>query len=291
MNEEIADFLIEKNFHVLVSLDGKEPKHNQNRVFPDGSGTFRCVMRNLKYIKSVDHHFFHQRVQASVVISPPVRYLDLNDFFCEIGIRTRPSFVELYGCRRDLPGDWDAQGLQILQDLFARDCIKNRYNEDRGYSSTGFANDLFGVGLRFIQRRASFRSHSDSRVSLGQCILGVRKLFVTTDGSFYPCEKVEGATDVLIGNVRQGVLSERVVHVLERFYSIVKKRCFSCWLMRICPVCLSGVVMGGKFDENKLDFVCRSTRQQYERLFILYCTILQSNKKALDYLEREFPTI
>jgi len=114
---------------------------------------------------------------------------------------------------------------------------------------------------------------------------------VSADGSFYPCEKAEGATDVLIGNVRQGVLSERVWDVLERFYSIVKKKCISCWLMRICPICLSGVVIGGKFDENKLDFMCRSIRQQYERLFSLYCTIIQSNNDALDYLNQEFPTI
>lgn len=50
VTKEIAEYLVEHNFVVLVSLDGPEEIHDENRIFQDGSGSFKHVMRGIKYL-------------------------------------------------------------------------------------------------------------------------------------------------------------------------------------------------------------------------------------------------
>lgn len=54
LTEEISKFLLDHNFRVTFSIDGPKKVHDQNRIFPDGRGTFDKVMENTTMMCDMD---------------------------------------------------------------------------------------------------------------------------------------------------------------------------------------------------------------------------------------------
>lgn len=77
---EILDFLVEKNFKVMISLDGPKEVHDQNRVFSDGRGSYDIVMRNIANIKKL-YPIFYKQVMTNTVLSPDEDYQCVQRYF------------------------------------------------------------------------------------------------------------------------------------------------------------------------------------------------------------------
>lgn len=52
LNQEMCEVLNEHNVHVGLSMDGPEEFHDRNRVYHDGTGTFKDVYKNFKLLKA-----------------------------------------------------------------------------------------------------------------------------------------------------------------------------------------------------------------------------------------------
>ncbi len=51
LTEDVVDFLIEKHFNIIISLDGPQDQHDLYRRFATGKGSFDVVMENMRRIK------------------------------------------------------------------------------------------------------------------------------------------------------------------------------------------------------------------------------------------------
>jgi uncharacterized protein len=51
INDEIIDFIIENEIHVMFSLDGYKENHDRNRVFANNIPTFELILENIKKIQ------------------------------------------------------------------------------------------------------------------------------------------------------------------------------------------------------------------------------------------------
>lgn len=69
LNEEIIKFLKENGFNLMISLDGPKEVNDQNRIFPDGSGTFDVVMNNIKLIAKL-YPTYANELSISMVMDP-----------------------------------------------------------------------------------------------------------------------------------------------------------------------------------------------------------------------------
>ena len=47
---QIAKFLVENEFEILISLDGPKDIHNENRIFINGNGSFNSTIEGIKVI-------------------------------------------------------------------------------------------------------------------------------------------------------------------------------------------------------------------------------------------------
>lgn len=66
MTKEKAEYLVRiPNLHIVCSIDGPEEIHNMNRVYAGGGGTYRDVVRGLKFLKEA----LTQVEQPSVTIN------------------------------------------------------------------------------------------------------------------------------------------------------------------------------------------------------------------------------
>ena len=75
----------------------------------------------------------------------------------------------------------------------------------------------------------------------GPCIPGIRKIFVSVDGTFYPCEKVvENATEFSIGNIRDGLTVSKMEPLLN-LGRLTEKQCITCPALQRCNICIARI--------------------------------------------------
>lgn len=65
MTKEKAEYLVRiPNLHIVCSIDGPEEIHNMNRVYAGGEGTYRDVVRGLKFLKEALTQVEHPSVKS-----------------------------------------------------------------------------------------------------------------------------------------------------------------------------------------------------------------------------------
>ena len=285
LGKHARELAIEHNFTLLVSLDGPAEIHNRNRRDTGGRPTFERITANLEDLRREAPDYFARQVCFSVVLAPPVDYASLTAFFDGAGIACMVSAVENYGnselLQHAVPPD-----LEPVSCAF-EDAGRKWKSGKEPDPTRRFAVGLLGASLHRIQTR---RQRSDmGYYRLGQCIPGVRKIFVNSRGEIYPCEKVEGAADVRIGHVDTGVDAEAVIRLLMRFMETVAGRCSGCWMRGMCTACLADAVHGGSFEPKKMDVRCAGRQFAQSQVLALYASLLESDPQLLDFLSAAFP--
>lgn len=61
--------------------------------------------------------------------------------------------------------------------------------------------------------------------------------------------------------------------------------CSTCWYARLCSICYCGCYSDGKLDMNKKSAMCEERKAGCLRDLKSYFEILESDEKALDYLD------
>ncbi len=103
---------------------------------------------------------------------------------------------------------------------------------------------------------------SDRMTHGGPCIPGYRKLFVTTSGTFLPCEKCsETSEDMNLGNLDQGFDFIHIISMMN-LGKRTEQDCKNCWAIKNCDIC--GVRVDGIHDPKELRQICKSTRWNLE---------------------------
>src|SRR5699024_8598917 len=81
LTKEIALFLQEHNFNLMISLDGAEEVHNRSRKFAvNGKGTFGVIYENIKMLQH-DFPDLYKRTGFNVVVDPRYSCVDMHNFF------------------------------------------------------------------------------------------------------------------------------------------------------------------------------------------------------------------
>lgn len=274
LDEEKVAFLAENNFDILISLDGPGSVHDKGRVFAEGNkGTFDVIMQKLDMIEE-KYPAFMEKIGFNAVMD------ESNDFACTSDFFTY-EFVK---------------GLHVT----ATNVSQRDANDEKTVTYEFYLNynyELFKLYLYYIGRLDSqyvsklIRSYgqaikteiSDS-VSKpykrfgkchpsGPCIAGSQRLFVTADGVFYPCERVNEQYEVFqIGSLEEGIDTEKVVNLLN-LGRITEKECRNCWAITFCNSCAGDCGNGSHLDREQRLSKCKEVHLRTEKLFREYCIL------------------
>lgn len=282
MEKRVRRYLIDQNIGVCVSLDGPASIHDRYRRTALGRPTFQRIMSSLALIRREAPNYFHNRVRCSTVLAPPIEYCRLIDFFDDLNLHCIVSALDSYG----LPSNFRSQPVRKGLDLVTRDFerICNLHKRDpqlRVWSKFSFC--LIAPAIVQLQKR--FERTDFNHLFLGQCIPGVRKIYVTPSGTMYPCEKVEGHESVRIGHVDSGIDPDLVEGLLYRFQDVISARCEGCWMRNICNVCLADLVHGGRFNNGKLELRCAGKRAAQEDIIALYAGMIHDYPGCMDFVQ------
>lgn len=283
INNETIDFFVANNFNLIISLDGPEEIQDKYRVFADNTGTFDHVLPKLEAIKQLNAEYYENMVTVSVVMNPPVDIQLLDNFFSKLGTKVHSTVVQAYGTdnHENFQDDINnSTGFSKLREKFKKAAIDDNLLS----KEIRFVRDLFLKSIEKIHNRNTKPVDSQDFLTFKPCLPGAHKLFVSVEGNFYTCERINGDL-MCIGDINNGINYEKAYEITRKFSKLKEKHCKNCWLVRLCDICYFHTVEGSTWDEEKMSHYCSLNKKHYARVLSIYCSIMEKNQDAFYCIE------
>ena len=242
LEDYMIDFICKHNINLTISLDGPKDIQNANRVFANGNeDTFSVVMRKIKLFEELNAEYLKRNVAFNAVIDLDKDVNASNEFFFNYDIikdiqvsgnvvnqdnKTETSLA--------IPQYYSEMQYELFKSyiFFHTDILSN-------FSPRLYVNDINALKRTQDDRIVVDDSYRSSIVATGQCLPGILRFFVTADGQFYPCERVnEQSPDLCIGNVYDGIDIENAKKILN-VSKLTETYCLKCWCFKNCGQCIA----------------------------------------------------
>lgn len=241
LTEEVGAFLEKYHFSLSISLDGPKEEHNANRKFRSGEGSFDAIMKNVKALKHT-HPDLTKDVMFMTVMNPKteithvLEYFDTDEILCdhrikfnqmdEVGLDEELTYHENFLLVRKY------EYLKMLASVVnkvPRDCVSRLMKDGEFY-------------IRLLGSRISMcRTIPQTTQRGGPCVAGIRRLFVTTDGEFYPCERVNETSEFCrIGSLENGFEINKISDFIN-IGCVTEEQCKNCWNLNFCAICFGEI--------------------------------------------------
>ncbi len=296
INREIIDFLSKHNAKLTISLDGPERIHDRNRLFVNQSGTHQTVSQAIELIKNEFPEFYAERLRFNAVLTPHENNLSLIDYF------SSKNFSFLKDETKLNIGLVNPEENSYIEDCGYYEFLKQYMNNMRElyrdrHTQKGELQEIHAARCLLDRRIKQIHFRSHKRLSEytfywpnGICIPGMRSLFVSADGAYYPCEKLYDYQDMNIGRVDSGIDVEKIAGYIDEYSSVMISDCQKCWAFRLCSECFLSIRENKTFKLKKRRKYCANQKRGAVLALKLYISILQKNEKAFAYLENEDET-
>jgi uncharacterized protein len=266
--KDYAKFIQDHRIFVAVSLDGPKGIHDKNRVSKEKKGSYDEIMKGLN---ALDDSFKKHHLSFSATIKDPEDFMSCFEFFSNNFQNNafRVGFVKFL----------DSPKKEVMATRKDFERLKNIYLQmvTNNNKIPTFLSFLFEEGLNLIDNRV--RNYNEEELScLHSCIPGVRKLFITTEGKYYPCEKL-AYPELEIGDNKQGIDRDKVLGLLKFVIDKENDYCSTCWAGTICNSCiLLESRKEGKYDQERLCQNCDKKRNSIIDYLSLYADLKKVKK-------------
>jgi uncharacterized protein len=289
LDEQSIEYVVTNRIYLTISLDGDRDTHDRYRLFVNGAPTFDRVVQNLERLRNADEEYFRIYVNFSVTINAGCDYKRMDEFFSNYENGIKVSGVMFYGSDGLAPVRGNTRNLPFLVDKFIEGCLSHAFGDPKRKRKYAFAFAVLGRGLKMIHhRRVSDEIlFQDTYCLRKHCIPGASKLFVSPDGAFYPCEKLDSYSHLQIGDLHSGIIAKTVYRYLEQYAALRNLYCKDCYLVDLCDYCFQSASNGAAWDTEKMKLHCQYARDDFKVAFSIYARILEQDGGALDFLEKK----
>lgn len=265
LNEEIVEFLEEHEFNLMISLDGPPEIHNKSRKFAStGKGTFETIENNLRKINET-HSDFLKKCSVNVVVDPRYSANAIHNMY------SNNKFYEQLNINMTLIDDFFSIEHTVADETYLKESnihdFKAWMSKIGKYPTEKVSKMSKEHVDHIVQDNYDSVMKPDKRLSSvmapgGPCIPGQRRLFVTADGDFYPCERVSETSDVMkIGDYINGIDIEKVKNLLN-IGQLTEDKCKNCFAVRYCTVCAKNCDNNGKLCAELKASNCANVRSE-----------------------------
>lgn len=278
MTDEIADFLIENEFALSVSLNGDKKENDRLRVFENGLGTFEAIMKNMDILRGRSREYYEKHV-AFIGCFDWKSDLDSINRFCLNNDYNIPPLSRISGvndCFTDWYNQYSADEKKAFFDK-KREIGKNMAEK----LADGIAPDpierlLYAGSVTEVLNRPlniSAEAYKPSFVPYsGTCIPGT-KLCVLPNGTIHSCEKINNSRS--IGNVDDGVNFKAIAEMLTDYYKAMAPVCVKCPVKRMCSLCFTACLDDkGNFTRSQVGN-CQKVREAVREKFTYVFNLLE----------------
>lgn len=238
LNNDIIQYCVEHKVYLYISMDGPQHLHDKVRRYrASGRGSFEDVLKKVVDLRENFSEYFSQFVFFQpVIVNKNMESYVFEFFKNELGVSEKhiiPISLSLDGL------DWMPSSPSFS--IYKEDS-EDEYGEKYTYD---LYNDIYND-----KSLLSENFHHN-----GPCIAGSKKLFVTYDGNFLPCEKISERASNYIGNLQEGFNYEKIRSFCN-IGELTKKECLNCWAVRFCSMCICDVEDSSveQMRKNKLNY-------------------------------------
>jgi len=269
---EIARFVVENDFKLTISLDGSKREHDANRKFSSGKGSFDTIMGNVRQIRK-EYPEYAKKISFTTVVNPKADLGCVMEFFQTDDILSDSYIMFSEMEEKDLKNavNYDEsfylirnyeyfKMLLMLVGKISRDSVSKLMLVSHGQY------ELFHQTLHKHFALVPKTHHG------GPCLPGIKRLFVTTDGKFLPCEKVSETLDYFyIGSAETGFEMDKMKNMINNG-KVTAEECKNCWNLSNCMICSVEIEFGENgalCKANKLPCCTREKKRVWNNLYEL----------------------
>ena len=274
LTKEVAKYLHDHDVSIVVSLDGpKEIQDRSRRFASNGRGTFETVRKNLEEIQQ-EYPEVYQGVIVNTVVDPRNQVELIHDLF-----NHDPLFKDLSAHTSMVGTDYSMEQVAVTdkftigenkEQFKAYMSLLGRYPKKKvsrlTVSSIMTQMDLF---LKDMGKKRIFPTMAPG----GPCIPGQKRLFVASDGTFFPCERVSETSQAMkIGDIKTG-FDLQAAEKLLNIGTLTQEECKDCWAIANCMICARQCDNGGELSKEFKRSHCRDTKRQVHENLLNYLLI------------------
>lgn len=289
LDVSLVEWLAKEGIHLQVSLDGPREIHDRHRIDGEGQPSFDRVMSGLDLLLARDRGAA-DRISFVATLTPGADLKAIADFFGDFplyrhhGVSQQPR-VRVN--RADLSGqNWPAveQGWALMTNQLVQ--AKNEYlaavkNQTRNNLSP-VVRALFEPAIIQLFHRNT-QMLGSKFVPGGNCQPGIRKLHVSVEGQFQPCERT--GNGCAIGHVSRGMVLGQLAELQQNFHDGVHWNCEECWALRVCGVCYAVHARANSANGRLETRICEQVRWRKESDLGLLAQILLMPEACRSWLD------
>jgi uncharacterized protein len=278
LNEKIIKYFIDNEVSILISLDGPDKENNKCRLYINKDHTYNRIWHNINMIKNINEKYFYKNVAFNAVYTDAHNLLLVKEYFDDTFFKRSSLVVKR---ATDIDDDFIVKNNLIsfkssydfLLEVYKHCVIKKR-------PISKYLKSLFGIRFNRIEGRgfANWKNRFNNIFNCKNiCIPGSSRLYLTTDGNFHICEKINKYFP--IGNIYRGLNKIKIEDIVNNFNRTVACQCISCQAMNLCEACYvpfckkNSFVIGNK---------CEDIRSSIYKDLFNYTSIKEENPDAFN---------
>lgn len=271
------------DFSLTFSIDGDEEIHNEHRIMKNGTGSFGSSFQGYKNALEVYDLGKQYLITINTVVSPPYsteKFDRIQNFF-----ETYAHSMQVNCTYVDHPSN-----KILVQDFFEEKKVENRMpllswekkklplEKVKSFTKASQTGSFLK-----IHKRPIFNTPITQHKFNGCCLPGTRRLYVTTNGKYLPCERVGDIPT--IGDVEHGIDIKAIQkYFVDEYVKNSISDCNNCWASLVCSVCYANCYNEEGIDINKKRKACAEERYSLEQNLIYYHETLENDPKSLEIL-------
>ena len=255
ISEEDMKYLNDEMHNIVISLDGREDKHNFMRPTIEKTGSHTIILENAKKFAAMrgdkSHYIRGTFTKHNLDFAEDVKYLH-SQGFKQISIEPVVADEKLsYAITEaELPQIFDEY------EKLAKWYINERAN---------------GKWLNFFHFFIDLETGPCVTKRLSGCGAGCEYLAVTPTGDIYPCHQFTGQDDFLLGNLESGIINADIRRQFAGNQVSAKDECRNCWAQMFCGggCCANAQNFNGSINKPH-ELECEMQRKRLECALAIY---------------------
>lgn len=241
--DRYMDYLVENDFHLLVSLDG-DKNGDSYRVDKCGNSSFERVVRNVKKLQNDYPVFFANNVNYNSVLHNRNSVQSIYSYISsEFGKTPRIAELNSSGIRPEKQDEFNRAYKNKIESL----------HESENYEAISddlFTNDPDTHDLLIYLHEYSgnvfgdycdlfMNSEAVCRTPTGTCTPFSKKMFITVNGKILQCERIDHSFS--LGSVCANGVNlnpDKIASIHNAYLDKMQNQCSACYRKRSCSQCL-----------------------------------------------------
>lgn len=242
--DKYMDFLVEKRFSLLISLDGNK-WNNSYRVTPSGGDSFDKNIANIDLLKEKYPEYFKTHVNFNTVLHNRNTVDEIFQFIMgRYGKKPRITSLNTTGIRVDKQEEFNKMFRNMADNL--KQSKDYELLIDKMFMNSPEYHDVCLFIYKYNQN--VYRSYNDLFATLkasnyiptGGCTPFDRKMFITVNGKVMACERIgqQYGLGMVTSDNPIELSYQKIADMHNNYLEKLRSQCKTCFMSQSCTQCM-----------------------------------------------------